>query len=66
MEPNPILDQICLKNAVERCREHGFTHRTGWLFEKDGVTYDLSAADLDQLDRIERDRLFVSMAEASL
>lgn len=27
-------------------------------FRKNGVNYDLSAADLNQLDRIERERLF--------
>jgi hypothetical protein len=26
---------------------------------KDGVAYDLSAADLDQIERIEQERLFV-------
>lgn len=37
----------------------GFTQLSGWWFAKDGKTYDLSAADLDQIDRIEREGLFV-------
>lgn len=33
--------------------------RQGWRFEKGGRLYDLSAADLGQLERIEREGLFV-------
>jgi hypothetical protein len=30
-----------------------------WGFSRDGVLYDLSAADLEQIDRIVREGLFV-------
>lgn len=45
--------------ACDRLRGTGFYPVGGWLFMKDGKIYDLSAADLDQLDRIEREGLFV-------
>ena len=38
----------------------GFLHVVKWIFEKNGKFYDLSAADLTQLDRIEEEGLFLS------
>jgi hypothetical protein len=38
----------------------GWTHYAGWVFESpSGTRHDLSAADLTQLDRIEREGLFL-------
>lgn len=51
-------------DAMPRLASWGFEHVEGWLFKKNGVTYDLSAADLNQLDRIERERLFVVKKES--
>ncbi len=45
--------------AVEALRGTGFYPIGGWLFMKDDIAYDLSAADLSQIERIERDGLFV-------
>lgn len=45
--------------AVEKLRGTGFYPIGGWLFMKDGIAYDLSAADLTQMERIEREGLFV-------
>lgn len=56
--------EISMESYLETCRRlwaKGFclVGRFGEMrFEKNGVTYDLSAADLTQLDRIERERLF--------
>ena len=52
-------DQAARFAAVEKLRGTGFYPIGGWLFMKDGVAYDLSAADLDQIKRIEQERLFV-------
>lgn len=52
-------DQAARFAAVETLRGTGFYPIGGWLFIKDGVAYDLSAADLSQIERIERDGLFV-------
>lgn len=46
--------------AVDYLRPHGFRPLGGWLFYKDGKTYDLSAADLTQIERIEREGLCVT------
>lgn len=37
----------------------GFNPLGSWRFEKAGKVYDLSAADLEQIERIEREGLFV-------
>lgn len=48
-----------LSNAKEFLESYNFKSVGGWFFLKDGVTYDLSAADLTQIERIEREKLFV-------
>jgi hypothetical protein len=45
--------------ACDTLRWTGFYPIGGWLFMKDGIAYDLSAADLTQMERIEREGLFV-------
>lgn len=47
--------------ACNYLREHktGFYPIGGWIFMKDGIKYDLSAADVTQWERIEREGLFV-------
>lgn len=48
--------------AVCLLQPHGFRPLGAWLFYKNGVTYDLSAADLsriERIERIEREGLFV-------
>jgi hypothetical protein len=45
--------------ACDTLRGTGFYPVGGWLFRKGGVTYDLSAADLSQINRIEQEGLFV-------
>lgn len=39
----------------------GFTPMGNWRFSKGGVTYDMSAANLDQLEQIEREGLFAEV-----
>lgn len=60
MEPESIeKDRERRFVAVEFLRPHGFRHINGWRFFKNGKTYDLSAADLSQIERIEREGLFL-------
>jgi hypothetical protein len=49
--------------AVDKLRPLGFRPLGGMMSMKDGVSYDLSAADLDRIDRIEREGLFVIPAD---
>jgi hypothetical protein len=44
---------------LEKLPALGFTPVGGWLFAKDGRTYDLIVADLSQIERIEREGMFV-------
>lgn len=62
-----------VRASARRLRENtppllslGFTHVAGWYFAKRGVVYDLSAADLSQIDRIEEEGLFVVSVPLSL
>lgn len=52
-------DQAARFAACETLRGTGFYPIGGLLFMKDGIAYDLSAADLTQMERIEREGLFV-------
>lgn len=45
--------------ATDTLRGTGFYPIGGWLFMKNGIAYDLSAADLSQIDRIENEGMFV-------
>lgn len=47
--------------AAGKLAERGFRQMRAkfWIFQKGGKLYDLSAADLEQIERIERDGLFV-------
>lgn len=45
--------------AILFLADKGFICAGNWLFEKDGIVYDLSAADLSQIDRIEKEGLFI-------
>jgi hypothetical protein len=48
-------------DAVNKCWKHGWKCKNGWVFQSpSGTLHDLSAADLDQLFRIEYDGLFVT------
>lgn len=53
-----------LVNAIPVLVGKGWEHVGSWLFHKDGRTCDFSAANLSQLDRIERDGLFTISADA--
>lgn len=44
-------------------KPRGFVPLGNFLFSKNGITYDLSAADLEQIERIEKEGLFVVEAE---
>lgn len=59
MLPTKDQDKRNLIAATKTLKAAGFTPVGYWLFEKNGVTYDLSAADLSQIERIEREKLFV-------
>lgn len=60
MEPwTEEQDQAASFRACNLLKEKGFRFIGGWLFVKNGVTYDLSAADLGQIERIEREGLCV-------
>ncbi len=45
--------------ACDRLRGTGFRPIGGWIFMKGGKYYDLIAADLAQIERIEAEGLFV-------
>lgn len=45
--------------AINRVWNRGFRPVGKWRFEKGGKIYDLSTADLNQLERIEREGLFL-------
>ena len=50
-------------DAVNRVWERGWRCETGWVFiAPSGTRHDLSAADLNQLSRIERECLFIANA----
>jgi hypothetical protein len=53
-------DRLARFEAVKRLVPLGFRLIEGWEFEKNGVTYDLSAADLNMIDHIEANGLFVT------
>ena len=43
---------------------NGWTHIEKWIFKsRSGILHDLSAADLSQLDRIEKQGLFIWSSE---
>lgn len=44
--------QIAYANAILKLIPMGFKTTDIWLFEKDGVVYDLSAANIDMIDQI--------------
>lgn len=45
--------------AANKLWKHGWRSVGGWLFEKNGRRYDLSAADIDQHERIECEGVFI-------
>ncbi len=45
--------------AIKKLLPHGWMPCGDWLFEKGGKIYDLSAADISQHKRIEREGLFL-------
>lgn len=48
--------------ALVRLRPLGFIPLGNFRFAKNGLIYDLSAADLGQIERIEREGLFVEVS----
>lgn len=55
------------ETAVLYCTLKGWKHIEGWIFRAPSGTYhDLSASDLKQLERIEREGLSLVDAEGSL
>jgi len=52
------LLEIELK-VIKKIYPLGWIPKGNFMFERNGVLYDLSAADIKQLDRIERKKLFV-------
>ncbi len=50
-------------NAINFLYPKGWTPRGDWRFEKDGKLYDLSAADLGQINKIEKEGLFIEEAK---
>jgi len=46
-------------NAIKKLHPLGFDPVGDMKFKKDNIVYDLSAADLTQIERIEREGLFV-------
>ena len=48
-----------LKKATKKLMLLDFVPFGGWLFFKSGNVYDLSAADLNQIERIENEGLFI-------
>ena len=48
--------------ATTVCALKNWRHCGGWVFRSpSGTRHDLSAADINQLDRIEKDGLFLSV-----
>lgn len=61
MEPeSDAIASARLIAAIPKLNSHGFSQLDGWLFAKGYRVYDFSAADLNQIARIERDGLFVT------
>jgi hypothetical protein len=58
MKPDLEKSKQRLLNSIEMLREKGFIQVNDWVFEKNGIKHDLSAADLEQLERIEKEKLF--------
>jgi hypothetical protein len=59
MNHDPFLFKLAMDAADVKLSPWGFTHLGNGVFSRDGVLYDLSAADLEQIDRIVREGLFV-------
>ncbi len=59
MKPESEQQSYARWLKAANCLEpHGWRAIGGWLFVKDGHKYDLSAADIEQHERIARDGLF--------
>jgi len=57
MEPlSEAQESERLYRATEFLKSYNLKPIGGWFFLKDGVMYDLSAADLTQIERIEREK----------
>ena len=60
MKPRtPEHTRIAYVSAINKLLPLGWLPVGIFIFEKDGKRYDLSAADLSQIERIEREGLFV-------
>lgn len=61
MIPNPELERQRLAEQTPYLITQGWIPQNHWLFlGPSGSCHDLSAADLTQLDRIEREKLFLA------
>lgn len=63
MRTNHIREVARLSAAIDKVQESGFESIGNWLFRKNGVTYDLSAADLDRVLWIEHYGMFIVAEE---
>jgi len=59
MNTDSFLLNVAFKNAIMPLYHKGFRVVGFWLFEKNNLVYDLSAADLSQIERIEKEGLFL-------
>ena len=57
--PNETQEKVRQARAVETLVPQGFQHVGGWLFMKNQICYDLSAANLDMIDMIVSQGLYV-------
>jgi hypothetical protein len=59
MNHNEKLSMGAYKRAIAKLLPLGWIPVGIWLFKKGGRVFDLSAADVEQHERIEREGLFV-------
>jgi hypothetical protein len=62
METEDVQDRICRHmEAIVELKARGFSSLGNFRFSKNGLIYDLSAADLGEIETIEREGLFVGV-----
>ena len=59
MKSDPDKSRTRESQTIPKLRSSGWISKGNWRFEKNDKLYDLSAADLTQLDRIEKEGLFL-------
>jgi len=60
MRPKPFEERLKAEiKLISKIYPLGWIPKGNWRFEKNNILYDLSGADTKQLERIEKEKLFV-------